>query len=259
MKKDPQKIIFEQPLNESIRICLRLEHLFNQIDQNMDPKFFHSNLQLALMSLVRMLEVIDRPDIKSKLTQTLMQQATTLAQLERMPQVNSDRLSQTLLQLEVLIDQLHNTNGKIATHLRSNEFLNQIRLQIASPGGAVFYNSPALHLWLYQPEEECIHQLQQWLADTTVLKDTASLILNLTRESTTAQSLIAPSGFHHQTLNPSLPCQMVRIILSKKNIFPLVSAGKHRINIRFLTPNYIEGGHVQLQEDLEFELACCRL
>lgn len=259
MKTEPHKIIFEQPLNETIRICLRLEQLFNEIRFNLNSAESQSNLQLALMSLVRILEVIDRPDIKSKLTQTLMQQSTTLAQLERVPQINSDRLNQTLLQLETLIDHLHKTNGKIAVNLRNNEFLNQIRLQMASPGGAVFYNSPALHLWLNQSREDAIEQIKKLQEDTIILENTASLILNLTRESTTSQPLIAISGFHHQTLNSSLPCQMLRIILFKKNVFPIVSAGKHRINIRFLVPNYISGTNHQFQENLEFELACCRL
>lgn len=258
--KSQSKIIFEQPLNESVRICLRLEHLFNQIDFNLDNPKSLTNVQLALMSLVRILEVIDRPDIKSKLTQTLTQQATTLAQLERFPQVNTERLNETLHQLDILIDKLHNTHGKIATTIRSNEFLNQLRLQLASPGGATSYNTPAYHLWQHQSIEECSEQLHQWLQNVRILRESANLILRLTRQSTAPQVIVAQSGFHHQSLNPTLPCQMIRVILYTKHIFPTISVGKHRVNIRFLTPDYANGGHsAQIQHDLEFELACCRL
>lgn len=260
MEQANKSIVFEQPINESIRICLRLEHLFKQIDRNLENNQSILNLEPALISLVRILEVIDRPDLKSKLTQTLTQQATTLSQLVKFPQVNTNRLSETLLQLDALIDKLHNTNGKIATHLRANEFLSQVRLQLATPGGATAFNAPSYHLWQYQPLEYCSEQLQQWLKDVEILRDTAELILRLTRESTTPQTIVAKAGFHYQTLNPSLPCQMIRVIIPATNIFPAMSVGKHRVNIRFLVPNYSDGGHtVQLQHDLEFELACCRI
>ncbi|WP_280123488.1 cell division protein ZapD [Coxiella endosymbiont of Ornithodoros amblus] len=66
-------ITYEQPLNEPMRICLRLEHLFRQLHEHIsEPALAASHL--AMLALLKALNVIDRPDLKTKLTQTLTQQ-----------------------------------------------------------------------------------------------------------------------------------------------------------------------------------------
>lgn len=253
-------VIFEQPLNDPIRICLRLEHLFRELNQHSPVADQYANRR-ALIAIVKTLSVIDRPDIKTKLSQMLAQLATTLGQLEQFPQVDSSRLQALLKKLDALILNLHHNHNRINNNLRSNEFLNQIRLLVGNPGGACDYTSPALVLWLNQPHERRLQQLHNWASEFNELQETVLLILKLTRESTPLQTVSCADGFYHQTLDSSLPCQMIRVKLpAELNIYPEFSAGKHRLNIRFVTPNYLDNGRpIQHKNTFEFKLSCCRV
>ncbi len=63
-------IVFEQPLNEQMRICLRLEQLFKQLKESMSQSSISAS-KIALTALLKIISVVDRPDLKSKLTQTM--------------------------------------------------------------------------------------------------------------------------------------------------------------------------------------------
>ena len=84
-------VIFEQPLNEHLRICLRLEQLILQLHEYLANQSTRGS-EIALITLLRLVEVMDRPDLKSKLMQMLTQYATSLGQLERFPEVDGQRL-----------------------------------------------------------------------------------------------------------------------------------------------------------------------
>ncbi len=264
MRKQPvsQKMItFEQPLNEHTRLCMRLEALFNQLRDHL-PKPIVASSKVALSTLLKILTVIERPDLKSKLTQMLTHQATTLAQLEQFQQVDTVRLKTILNQLDSLIDHLHKNRSKIGEGLRSNEFLNQIRLHLNNPGSICSYNIPAYALWLSHPSEKRIDDLGLWAAEFAQLRRIVDLSLTLTRQSATTQAAVCENGLYHQTLNPNLPCQLICVSLpvDELHYYPEISAGKHRVNIRFLKPHYRNSGRpTAVQEPVEFRLSFCRL
>jgi len=253
-------IIYEQPLNEPMRICLRLEHLFSQLKRYSNLSDTESS-QHALTSIVKLIDVINRPDLKSKLSQTLSQLASSLGQLERFPQVDPSRLSNLLLKLDSLIVNFHHQKTRVAERLRNNEFLNQIRLRQANPGGACIYSMPALALWLKNPPEKRANDLSIWDSEFSELRQIIDLILYLTRNSNEAQVCKAENGFYHQNLDPLLPCEIIRInVPTHYNVFPEFSVGRHRLSIRFLIPNYQEKGRpTQSREGFSFELTCCRV
>lgn len=253
-----QLIIYEQPLNEHIRVCLRLEHLFNQILNNIEiPTEWGS--RATLIALLETLNVIDRPDLKTKLTKALTQHAATLTQLEVLPQVDSTKLRQVLNELDRLIDKLYATQGKIGQNLRNNEFLNSIRQHLYNPGGAVNFSNPALQLWLRKPTEERMEDLKTWLKEFDQLIDVVILILRLTRESNNAADKLAENGFYQQALDPNVSCELVRVALSSDtNLYPEISVGRHRLSIRFVRTNCHEQGRAkQTDLNINFKLTCC--
>jgi len=255
-----EKIIYEQPLNEPMRICLRLEQLFNQLKHYINRPDPESSKH-ALISIAKILDVIKRPDLKSKLAQTLTQHATTLGQIERFPQVDPERLQDLLKQLDSLISNFHHQTCRIGERLRNNEFLNNIRLRLGNPGGACLYSIPAFTLWLEKSTEIRFKDLNLWTSEFNQLQQIVNLILHITRNSGETIELNATNGFYHQTLNPTLPCEIIRINLpTHYNVFPEFSVGRHRLSIRFLVPNYHDNGHpTQSNENLLFELTCCRV
>lgn len=252
-------IIYEQPLNEHLRICLRLEQLILQLQESLSNQSTRGS-QTALISLLRLVDVMDRPDLKSKLMQMLTQYATTLGQLERFPQVDNVRLQSLLKHLDQLINQLHRMSGRIGEELRSNDFLNQLRPQLANPGGIFFHHVPIFALWLQQSNELRTKQLKQWSEALHPLPEIVTLVLDLVRNSTLPQSITTQNGFHHQALDSTLPCQLIRVAIPANfGVYAEISAGVHRLSIRFVKPNYLTGEKsVQISELINFFLTCCR-
>jgi cell division protein ZapD len=249
-------ITFEQPLNEYIRVCLRLEHLFSQVSQNINS---HDEWQcrIALAGMLEALNVTDRPDLKSKITKALSQHAAVLTQLEEKPNVDHKKLQEILFELDSLMDSLYKTQDKMGHHLRNNSFLNNIRLQMANPGGASPFATPAFHLWLQHPAEQRIQNLNAWFAEFEQMRTAVKLLLQLTRGSTLPQSLVAHQGFYNHTLDPKLSYHLLRVTVPiNKQVYPEISVGKHRLSIRFLELN-IHDRPAQTLHAIPFELTCC--
>lgn len=252
-------IFFEHPLNEQLRICLRLEQLICQLQEYLENQSTRGS-QMALVTLLRLVDVMDRPDLKSKLMQMLTQYATTLAQLERFPGVDTQRLQSILKQLDHLIHQLHRMPGRIGETLRGNDFINQLRTQLPNPGGIFFHHVPTFALWLKQPYELRARELAQWADALQPLPDIAALVLELARNSTPSQKVTTAQGFYHQTLDSTLPCQLIRVAIPVDlGIYAEISAGIHRLSIRFVKPNYLTGERAkQISDPITFSLTCCR-
>ncbi|MBA2653951.1 MAG: cell division protein ZapD [Gammaproteobacteria bacterium] len=253
-------ITYEQPLNEHIRVCLRLEHLFEQIVNNLEnPTDWGS--RTAILALLETVNVIDRPDLKTKLTKALTQHAATLTQLEVLPQVDGSKLRTVLSELDRLIDQLYATQGKIGHNLRGNEFLNTIRQHLYNPGGAVNFSNPGFQLWLQQPSVTRINDLKIWVKEFDQLRDVVNILLRLTRQSSLPIEKYADNGFYQQALDPNATCEMVRVMLPvTSNLYPEISVGRHRLSVRFLEPNCHElGRSKQCDYNLKFKLTCCAI
>lgn len=253
-------IIYEMPLSDTARMCLRLENLFHQFDKtvNCTSPLATKN---AMSALLKVLDVTDRPDIKSKLSQTLTQFTTTLGQLSRSPQVNATRLYKTLKKLEVFNHYLHSHHLRLGETLRQNDFLSQIRTNLGNPGGVCDYRLPAYLLWQNKAPEEKAKDLTEWMQIFQPLRDITNAILQLLRESAPLETVTAVDGFYLQPLNPAAPCQLVRLALSTQmNLYPEFGAGKQRLTIRLLIPNYFGNGKPsQAQTLTSFQLACCRI
>ncbi|HVV68115.1 MAG TPA: cell division protein ZapD [Gammaproteobacteria bacterium] len=253
----PDSIItFEQPLNEYVRVCLRLEHLFADINQHINGQN-QWETRIAVSAMLEALNVIDRPDLKSKISKALTQHAHALSQLEEKPNVDREKLGEILTELVQLTDNLYKNQDKMGHNLRSNSFLNSIRQHMANPGGASAFSTPAYHLWLQQPAEVRQRHLSEWYSEFDQINVAVKLLLQLTRGSTMPQSLIATQGFYQQALDPKFAYHLVRVSVPLKlQIYPEISVGKHRLSVRFLELNVADRA-CQSMEDIPFELTCC--
>jgi cell division protein ZapD len=98
-----ETIIFEQPVNEHTRACLRLEQLFQQLAHCLGgPSVWDS--RSALAAIIDILNILDRPDLKTKLTKELCRHLANLARLEQTPHVDRKKLSVILIELEDIVD-----------------------------------------------------------------------------------------------------------------------------------------------------------
>lgn len=254
----PDVIIYEQPLNEHSRACLRLEHLFEQFHQTaiMDSQWAS---RFAVQSLIKILNVVDRPDIKAKLTKALSDHASVLTQLEKSPQVDSTKLREFLDQLDNVVDQLYALPGKIGQKLTENDFLGNVRAHMNNPGGPCNFSIPSYQLWLQQSAEHRNRDLRLWYKEFALLDQAVRLLLQLTREFTRPGNCNAELGFYQQALDPNLQGELVRVMLNvEDNLFPEISVGRHRLAIRFYHNNLLDKPK-QTANTVKFKLLYCAI
>ena len=253
-------VIFEQPLNEQIRACLRLAHLFQEFEQyRLLPEGVAS--QTALLALLRMIEVMDRPDLKAKLSQLLNQQTVGLAALSHVPQVDRSKLTKLLAELEVIANDFTALPTKLGETLRNHPFLKPLRMHLNNPGGLCPLGNPSYALWLQQGEKERMGWLAAWAEEIHPIQKVIDVILKLIRETGPMQSVVAEEGVYQQTLEPTIPYQLIRVGLPLRlNVYPDISVGRHRVYVRF---RVLEAGRFktpsEVPADISFKLACCKL
>lgn len=257
----PGFITYEQPINEQMRLNLRIEQLFQQLDHHLKGTG-RENSQFALETIISITSLANRPDLKTRLAQTLSQQMNSLTKLEQSPQVDNEKLQAHLHRLDCIVDLLnHGGRGKIAEHLHENPFLKNVRQQLLHHSASAHISSPAYLLWLHQPLEQRQQDLCKWMDALQLLRDAVSNILYLLRNSVVARTVHASNTFYQQSLDPNLSCQMLRITVPVNyGIYPRVSLGRHRLSIRF-DALHVEGqptdGKHKIRSEFSFELSCC--
>lgn len=252
-----ESITYEQPLNELVRVSLKLEHVLQQLDAiAAQPKHIQIT-RLIIRLMVDAINILDRPDFKTKLSKEFDRYTTVLYRLRADPKVNQETLNTTLTQLKQHKNHLITTQGKIAQNLRTNEFFTTIRQSLLNPGGDGCIDNPGYFYWLNQPIESHRVQVDAWLAELTEIRQATNLLLNIIRNSSKAHDRIAEQGFYHETLDPQLPYQLIRVTLPKETKFyPEISAGRHRMTIRFIIPDIIDHPK-QTNENVKFALTKC--
>lgn len=256
MRPVKDAIIYEQPLNERIRTFLRLEFLFAQASRHLrDDSQWGS--RSTLTSLLDILSIFGRTDLKTEVLKELERHIATLTRLKSNPDVDISRLKTTLTELESLGKKLHQSSGPIAADLKTNEFLSGIQQRIAIPGGTCDFDLPGFHFWLQQPAQQRTRDLADWLGRFEVIAGAMQAILRLVRESSVMKPVIAEAGFFQQTLDSSHPCQLVRVAVDRNApYYAETSGGRHRFTVRFLVA--AKDGHArQSTESIPFELGCC--
>ncbi len=251
-------IHYEQPLNERIRIYLKLEHLFKQTSA-CAPIATIWGSRSALFAILDTLNILARNDLKADILKELERQAKNLSRLESNPEVDTSQLADILDRLDILIDRLHSLRGQIAQELRSNELLNSIRQRMSIPGGVCDFDLPGFNFWLKQSDAARTHDLLSWYESFDLVRAAIDIILMLVRRSAQPVALQAIEGFYQQSLDRRFPQQMIRVSLpSDVHCFPEISGGKHRFTVRFMSGDLSERPS-QVHEDIDFQLTCCVL
>lgn len=251
-------IHYEQPLNEYLRVCLRLEHLFQQA-QHFTTQASLVDTRAAITAILEILNILERPDLKTRWIKALSQHALRLSSLEHAPDIDHKKLKDLLANLDRLIDYLHSIPSKLGQGLRDNEFLNSIRVYLNKPGGLSDFNCPAYYFWLQQTPEQRSYKLLKWFQELEQVKIIVTVLLQLIRENTSFQLKFAMQGFYQETLDASIAYQMIRISLPiERKVFPEINFGRNRLAIHFVTPSF-DTRPVRATHEIQFKLACCAI
>lgn len=249
-------IIYDHPLNEILRVCLRLELLFAQIDHHVnDPSIIGA--RNLVTDIINVLHILDRPDLKAKLAKEMSGLQANLQRYGNQPDVNAEKLTTLTNQLDELSRLMIESSGKIGHRLRDIELLNHLRTHLATPGGACSFDSPIFHYWLQQSTETRRQTIDEWLTDFTQIRTAVTLVLDLVRNNSKVIEKTAVNGFHQELLDPQSNFRMIRIGIARQTpAYPEISIGRHFFSVRFFFP-YIEKRPTQYTENLHFWVAYC--
>ncbi len=254
----PQTLVYEQPVNELVRTCLRLEYLFKQIDSHLDASNVDS-AQTCLLAIIQVMQLLDRGDIKAKLIQEFKRQAGVLKQMAVNPQINEKALNSTIDEINHAVNLLYAVPGKLGQELRANDFINAVRTHANIPAGFCSFDVPHYHYWLQACPRTRRVQLAQWASCYAEVKKATSLMLKIVRDCGVTKLVKAHSGFYQQSFSGNAHVQLIQVCLPlKQSTLPEISAGRQRCTVRFIEPNF-EGKNKTLKQDLTFQLTCCAL
>lgn len=255
---DEDIIIYEQPLNERIRLFLRLEYLFQQAAWTLRGESDWDS-RATLGNLTDVLEIVSRSDVKTELLKYLDRLQGTLSRLQDSAAVDREQLDHILGQLEENQQRLFKTSGQLLQEMRQHHMISAILQRKTVAAGTSPFDLPIYHHWLQGPAEQRINQLQNWFDELTIIRKPIVLVLQLIRTSTEAVTTIAENGFFQTALDTSRDIQLVRVTVPRGlACFAEISGGKHRISVRFLNDQHAERP-VQTDENISFQLSCCAL
>lgn len=251
-------IFYEQPINERMRSFLRLEHLFKQAAYTLRGYSIWDS-RSTLSAITSILDLLSRNDLKTELLKELERQEKTLSALSDLDGVDKEQLKNILKQIQTSQQSILNVTGQLGQDIRDHELLNSLRQRSSILGGTCDFDIPYLHYWLQQSPEKRIEQLEDWVEKLEVISQPISLILDITRESSSAAKMYAEKGFYQQNIDSNSPVQLIRVGLPQDSeYYPEISAGKQRFSIRFMLQQNGERA-IQATDDIDFQLICCAL
>ena len=251
--------VFEQPLNERIRNCLRLEHLFAGIRDGLDGETeWHA--RAAIVSTLEVCDLLSRTDIKGELIKELERHVSKISGLRNNPDVDQGALEGVLAEVVPLVRDLKSTACHPGTTMRADELITQVKQRVSIPGGTCNFDLPAFHHWLCKPLAVRSAHLKNWLFDLVIIERAVSKVLQMLRESASGRSLSVEDGLYQQQLDPALQCQLIRLTIDNTlDVFPEISGGKHRFVVRFFRQPDTKGRPAQVREVVRFSLQCCAI
>ncbi len=251
-------IVYEHPLNERIRTFLRLEYLFSHLGSALGGSSIWES-RVAISTLIEIMGVFGRTELKSDLLKELEKQSSTLKRLENAPNVNGELVKNLVTELDSLVDRVYSMDGQIGSSLRQSELLKSIMQRSSIPGGTCDFDLPAYHFWLQQPPDQRHAHLRSWSGTLDPVRDSIIMVLRLLRESAAPQDEHASGGMMQKTLDSNVSFQLLRVFVPGEiPCYTEVSGSKHRFSIRFMEflPN--ERAR-QTDRDVHFKLSCCVL
>jgi cell division protein ZapD len=254
----PDFVAYEQPLNERMRMLLRIEFVLRNLHDSLggDQVWHHRATVLHLLDLA---DLLTRSDLRAEVIKELERLAGILTAMQSAPDVDRGRLQEVLEQLDGEIDRLHGLRLPFAQALLESDMIGQLRKRHNLALGNCDFDQPAYRHWLARPVAKRQQDIAAWSDPFISLGSATRLILELIRQSAPAAPESAQLGFYQRSLDTNLPHQLLRILLPLgSQYYPEISAGRHRFSIRFV--RYAECGKPQpADEDVPFRLMCCSL
>ncbi len=246
-------VVYEHPLNQKVRVLMRLELLFWQLEQYQDVTY-SANIYPFFKSIYDCIEVLERNDVRGTLTYYLDLLEKSMIRWSQHPEVENHSLQEKLKQAVSLQNQI-NTMTKACQQLKDDKFLASLRQRFGIAGGICDFDLPQLHFWRQKTEAERALDVEGWLEVLAPLKKSLDFSLLFLRESNKFVPQVAEDGFFQDSCSESASLLRVRYDMSLGH-FPMVSGSNRRFSISFMRPDKCSV-KTTVDDTIPFELATC--
>jgi len=251
-------VVYELPLNERMRLLLRLEALFQagaHFSAGDDPW----DSRAAVNVLLDLMEVCSRLDVRKELLQELDRLHLALRRYIGRPGVDDRSLEVTLNRLQAQAKALREKDA-CGQDLREKELLLMVRQRLGVAGAACSFDVPAYFHWSQRPAERRRADLEAWFATFDPLRRAVAQVLGLLRDSAVARPVTAEGGFYQEALSGEHNFQLVRIwVPASLPYYVEPSGARQRYSVRFRRFDVDSGKGAQAEEDVVFKVSRCAL
>ena len=251
--------IYEHPLNERMRLFMRLEQMLAQMNRFSNALDYYS-VQLFLNALFDVLDFLQRYEIRGELIKELQIYKTAIERQQFGEHIHEIAIDELLKLIEENLHFIHQHNSNLLGSLRENELLNHLKQRNFNQSGNCVFEVPAFQYWL----QSCAsHSRNEFLSNCNELfapiTKAIDLILELVREGAALSEEIGTDGVFLRNIDNKRRNQMVRVHLSDYlDVCPRVSGDKHRVAIRFMRQINPELRAQQvMSENVPFQLQIC--
>ncbi|MFT2092375.1 cell division protein ZapD [Paraglaciecola sp. 2405UD69-4] len=246
--------IYEFPLNEKVRIYLRLEQLFKQLEQgkNAVEDWQYINFLDCLFTL---LDLTERIDLRNDVLKDIELHEKNLVIWSKHPNIDEEALQFALKKILRLRESLR-TNKKVGAELKEDRLLSSIRQRFSIPGGTCSFDLPNLHYWLQQPLAFKQQQVLAWLEELKPIQQSMEVTLSFLRERGRFTDVEAEKGFYQGIAEDKN--ELIRVLAATdQGYYPMLSGNKYRYAIRFTLFVADMNGSTAVDSTVNFKLACC--
>jgi cell division protein ZapD len=246
--------LYEFPLCEKVRNYLRLEQLFQQLNEAAKAQTEYQYLYFFEV-LFDLIDLIERLDLRSDFVRDIDVQEKNLLHWSQHPDIDNSALDQALQSLQLLSSQLK-TNKKLGSGVRDEKFLNAIRQRFAIPGGATSFDLPMLFCWFKQPNEIKNADIKRYKAHLILVEDCVATLMSFLRERGRFTPVTATNSFYQGNVEDKT--ELIRVKCDNtQGYYPVLSGNKYRYGIKFMSLFPEDGGSGAITLDIDFEIASC--
>ncbi|MBM4207374.1 MAG: cell division protein ZapD [Gammaproteobacteria bacterium] len=250
-------VIYEFPLNERIRVFIRLEQLFQEYSHFSAGSTIHDK-RAAINVLLDIVSIFRRNDLKSELLKELDRHSKILGKYVDSANIDTQQLRSILDKISQISKKLYATSGKIGLEIMESDLFQSIAQRSSIPGGTCSFDLPEFHYWLEQDETARAKDLERWGAPFNDIRTGISLIIDFIRTSNAPSEEVAEAGFFQIALDKNLPYQLIKVSMDRSlPCFAEISGGKHRCTIRFMVPSADAQRPTQSPDNIHFSLTRC--
>jgi cell division protein ZapD len=251
------QVTYEFPLNERIRVFIRLEQLFVQLHHFVQGTTIPDK-RAAIGLLLDIMSIFRRNDLKSEVLKELDRHTKVLNKYVDSNSIDAKHLTELIDKISHTSKTLYATSGKIGMDIMESDLFQSIAQRSSIPGGTCSFDLPEFHYWLEQDESIRQRDLERWIAPFSEIRQAIALILDFIRTSNAPSEENAEAGFFQLTLDKNLPYQLIIVSIARSiPCYAEISGGKHRCTIRFMRPGESDQRPTQSAEDIPFQLTSC--